>query len=107
VVEHRRCDVLFNLLMLMLLSGSLMRVVSGARLEDHPTYTACLTSPSSCTSLCVPPAPVAVPYACHSSTAVLARGSGDRERLDTLPWMAFTVLPRRRSFAGDPYLTAN
>ena len=52
---------LFNLLVLMLLSGSLMRVC-GVRFENHSDYTACIDDPSTCTgSLCVPTAPVAVP----------------------------------------------
>jgi hypothetical protein len=40
---------------LLLLSDSLMRVVSGASLQDNSAYQTCITSPSTCTILCVPP----------------------------------------------------
>jgi hypothetical protein len=40
---------------LLLLSDSLMRVVSGASLEDNSVYQACIASPSTCTYLYVPP----------------------------------------------------
>ena len=46
---------LFNLLMLMLLSDTLMRV-SGQTpntIENHTSYQACITSPSTCIRLCV------------------------------------------------------
>ena len=43
-------------------------------------------------------APVALlPHACRPSAAVLTRGSGDRESLETSPWMADTVLPVSRA----------
>ena len=42
-----------KLLVLLLLSGSLMRV-SGLRLENYSEYTACINNPSTCTSLYVP-----------------------------------------------------
>jgi hypothetical protein len=92
---------LFNLLVLMLLSDIFMRV-RGVRLENHSDYTACIGSPSTCYQLCVPPRPSPCPpVSCRPGASVLARGNGDRERLDTSPWMAVTVLPSRRSCAGE------
>jgi hypothetical protein len=92
---------MLNMLFGLLLSDTLMRV-SGQTpntIDNHASYQACITSPSTCVSLCVPsPPPHALP--CRSSAAVLARGSGGRERLDTSPWMVVTVLPRR-SCAGE------
>jgi hypothetical protein len=89
---------------LLLLSDSLMRV-SGASLEDHIDYQACIASPSTCTDLYVPP-PVAVPlpHACRPSAAVLTQGSGDRERLDTSLWMAVTAPPVSRALMRRGWL---
>ena len=64
---------LFNLLVL-LLSGSLMRVC-GVRLEDRSEYTTCIASPSTCVSLCVPSSPSLCPPRLHGCRAVLARGN--------------------------------
>jgi hypothetical protein len=89
---------LFNLLMLLLLSDTLMRVVSGGKLRDNGSYQTCITSPSTCVRLCVPSSPSLCPPRLHECRAVLARGN---ERSDTLPLMAVTVLPRRRSCAGE------
>jgi hypothetical protein len=54
-------------------------------LEDNSSYQACIASPSTCTRLYVPPSSSCPPDACRPSAAVLARGSGGRERLDTSP----------------------
>jgi hypothetical protein len=88
-------------LVILLLSGSLMRVVSGAGLRDNGSYQTCIAAPSTCVSLCVPSSPSLCPPRLHGCRAVLARGNGGRKRLDTLPLMVVTALPRRRSCAGE------
>jgi hypothetical protein len=65
---------LFNLLMLLLLSDTLMRV-SGQTpntIENHIDYQACIASPSTCVSLCVPSSPSLCPPRLHECRAQLS-----------------------------------
>ena len=50
-------SILRALFAMLLLSGSVM-LVGGVKLEDHFTFTACLTAPSTCTQLCVAKPPL-------------------------------------------------
>jgi hypothetical protein len=76
---------------------------------DCVSWTACGISMEQCLPelphirvLFTVRAPAPSPVVCVTPEHSCPRtSSGDRERLDTSPWMAVTVLPRRRSCTGE------